>query len=122
MLNFLTRPLVPALVLSMMVLIPAPASAVRASSVVQIDSAPGKFSPDKIVLHVGETTTLRFVQDEGVHGIGSDELGIPQTVLTPGSPATFDVTPKQAGTFTLHCQIVCGVSHRGMSLTIRVEN
>ncbi len=80
-----------------------------------------KFTPNAIVLHVGETTQLRITATEGVHGIKSDELGIPQTVLPPGKVVTIDVTPKKVGTYILHCTIMCGPGHDNMTLTIKVE-
>lgn len=81
-----------------------------------------KFTPDAIVLHVGETTQLRLTSTEGVHGIKSDALGIPMTTLTPGKFVIVDVTPKKAGTYVLHCEIICGPGHGKMTLTIKVED
>jgi cytochrome c oxidase subunit 2 len=79
-----------------------------------------KFAPATIELHVGQTTTLRLTSSEGVHGLKSDELGIPQTTIMPGSWATVQVTPAKAGTYILHCTIVCGAGHPNMALTVHV--
>ncbi len=79
-----------------------------------------KFTPSTIELHVGEPTTLRLTSSEGVHGLKSDELGIPQTTIAPGNWATVEVTPRKAGTYVLHCTIVCGAGHRNMTLTVHV--
>jgi heme/copper-type cytochrome/quinol oxidase subunit 2 len=32
------------------------------------------------------------------------------------------VTPSKAGTYVLHCEIVCGEQHDSMALTITVES
>lgn len=80
-----------------------------------------KFTPASITLHVGETTTLRLTSSAGVHGLKSDELGIPMTTITPGNFVTVDVTPKKAGTYVLPCQIVCGAGHADMKLTVVVQ-
>ena len=95
----------------------------RASAHPSIDIAAAnwKFTPDTIKLHVGETTTLRLTSTEGVHGIKSDELGIPLTTISPGKFVTVNVTPKKTGTYDLHCEIICGPGHGKMTLTVKVE-
>lgn len=80
-----------------------------------------KFTPNTVTLHVGEATELRLTSTEGVHGLKSDELGIPLTTITPGKFVTVSVTPKKAGTYVLHCAIMCGPGHENMFLTIKVQ-
>ena len=79
-----------------------------------------KFTPDTIELHVGQPTTLRVTSSEGVHGLKSDELGIAETTIMPGQYSKVDVTPSKAGTYVLHCSIVCGAGHSNMILTVHV--
>lgn len=81
-----------------------------------------KFTPSTITLHVGETTTLRFTSTAGVHGVKSDELGIPLTTILPGKFVTVDVTPKKAGTYVVPCAIMCGAGHADMKLTVKVKD
>jgi len=81
-----------------------------------------KFTPQAITLHVGETTQLRLTSSEGVHGIESGDLGIPKTTIMPDKFTTVTVTPKKAGTYVLHCSIVCGAGHNDMTLTVHVES
>lgn len=80
-----------------------------------------KFTPSTITLHTGETTTLRLTSTEGVHGIKSDDLGIPLTTIVPGKFVTVEVTPKKAGTYVLPCAIICGPGHANMKLTVVVQ-
>lgn len=80
-----------------------------------------KFTPDTITLKVGESQELRLTSSEGVHGIQSDELGIAQTTITPGKFSTVTVTAKKAGTYVVHCSVVCGAGHADMKLTVKVE-
>jgi heme/copper-type cytochrome/quinol oxidase subunit 2 len=86
-----------------------------------VATADQKFSPDHIVLHVGKPATLHFSSSGGVHGIASPDLGIPATMLMPGKPVSFHVTPKKAATYKLPCTIVCGPNHADMALTIQVK-
>lgn len=79
-----------------------------------------KFTPSTIDLHAGETTSIRLTSSEGVHGLKSDDLGIPQTAITPGHFTTVTVTPKKAGKYVLHCAIMCGAGHADMTLTVNV--
>jgi heme/copper-type cytochrome/quinol oxidase subunit 2 len=79
-----------------------------------------KFTPNTIQLHVGQETTLHVTSSEGVHGLQSDDLGIPMTMLAPGSPKNVEVTAKKPGKYVLHCAIVCGAGHANMTLTVNV--
>lgn len=79
-----------------------------------------KFTPDTISTKVGEPTTLRLTSSEGVHGIQSDELGIPMTTILPGKFVETTFTPKKAGTYIVHCSVLCGAGHADMKLVIKV--
>jgi cytochrome c oxidase subunit 2 len=98
------------------------AGAVPASAHPSIDIAVAnwKFTPAKITIPVGEETTLRMTTTSGVHGIMSDDLGIPLTTIPNGKVIEVKFTPKKTGTYVLHCQIVCGPGHADMALTIVV--
>lgn len=81
-----------------------------------------KFTPNTITLKVGEAQELRLTSSEGVHGIKSDELGIPQTMITPGKFVTVTVPgPKKAGTYIVQCSVICGAGHADMKLKVVVE-
>lgn len=79
-----------------------------------------KFTPDKITIPVGEPTTLRLTSTSGVHGIKSDELGIPMTTIPNGKTVEVTFTPKKAGTYVLRCEVFCGPGHADMKLTVVV--
>ncbi len=101
-------------------LLAASTQAARADSI-DVNAVPSSFSPATIVMHTGQTTTLHFSRTQGVHGIASSELGIPNTILAPGKDVDIAVTPKKAGTYVIHCLLVCGSDHDNMTLTVRVE-
>lgn len=80
-----------------------------------------KFTPDTITVPAGESTTLRLTSSEGVHGLKSDELGIPDTTIMPNKFVTVTFTPKSVGTYVVHCSVICGAGHPNMALTIKVQ-
>ncbi|HEX3456592.1 MAG TPA: cupredoxin domain-containing protein, partial [Candidatus Baltobacteraceae bacterium] len=99
--------------------ITAPAASAPAHSV-DVVASNWKFTPATIELHVGQEATLRLTSSEGIHGLQSDELGIPLTTITAGSFKAVTITPKKAGKYVLHCAIMCGAGHPNMTLTINV--
>ena len=103
-------------------LIPGQTRIASAHPSIDIAVANWKFTPAKIEAHVGEETTLRFISSEGVHGIKSDELGIPNTMIVPGKTIEVKFTPKKAGTYVVHCAVMCGAGHEDMKLTIEVKD
>lgn len=93
---------------------------VSAHSTITVVASNWKFTPSTITLHAGHVTTLRLTSKEGVHGLQSADLDIPQTAIMPGSYKTVDVTPAKPGTYVLHCSIFCGAGHPNMTLTVKV--
>jgi cytochrome c oxidase subunit 2 len=99
------------------------AAATKSITIVATDWA---FTPNTIVLHVGEPTVLRLTSKPdangvNVHGLQSDALGIPLTAIKPGQWTTVTVTPKKPGTYVLPCAIFCGLGHADMKLKVIVE-
>jgi cytochrome c oxidase subunit II len=95
-------------------------SVALAHPTIDIVASNWKFTPAKISIPLNESTTLRLTSSSGVHGIESEELGIPKTTITPGKFELVTFTPKKAGTYVLHCAVVCGPGHADMTLTIEV--
>jgi cytochrome c oxidase subunit 2 len=103
------------------VALPASAAKPAAAPITITATAEQKFSPDHVVLRVGKPQTLRFTSTGGVHGVASKDLGIPATTIMPGTPVSVVVTPTKAGTYVVHCTIVCGPGHADMALTVKVK-
>ena len=78
------------------------------------------FTPASIETHVGTPTLLRFTDSEGVHGVESADLGLKRTTIAPGKTTEVTFTPTKAGTFPVHCAIMCGEGHDAMLLTVHV--
>jgi cytochrome c oxidase subunit 2 len=95
-------------------------TAAMAHPPIDIAVANWKFTPNKITVTVNEPVTLHFTSTSGVHGVESKDLGIKQTAITPGKPVDVTFTPAKAGTYVIHCSIVCGAGHADMALTIVV--
>lgn len=102
------------------VFVAANASLAGAHPPIDIVASNWKFTPNEITVHVGETQVLRLTSSEGVHGIQSDELGIAQTTIMPNKIVEVSFTPKKAGTYVVHCSVVCGAGHADMALKINV--
>lgn len=79
-----------------------------------------KFTPATVTVPVNDETTLRLTSSEGVHGIASSDLGIATTTIMPNKFVTVKFTPKKAGTYDVHCAVVCGAGHGDMVLKIKV--
>jgi cytochrome c oxidase subunit II len=105
--------------LAVVVLVGSGAAAL-AHPTIDVVASNWKFTPAKISVPLGESTTLRLTSSSGVHGIESEDLGIPKTTITPGKFELVTFTPKKAGTYVLHCAVVCGPGHADMALTIEV--
>jgi cytochrome c oxidase subunit 2 len=96
---------------------PVPASA---DSSIDIAVKNWSFTPAAIEAHVGKPTVLRFTDSEGVHGVESADIGLSKTMIVPGKITEVSFTPKTAGTFPVHCAVVCGEGHDKMVLTVNV--
>lgn len=104
----------------------APATAVARSQpvaayvTIAVVASNWKFTPGTITTHVGEQTTLSLTSAGGVHGLASTDLGIPLTAIAPRKSVSVRFRPNTAGTYKVHCAIVCGAGHANMILTIIV--
>jgi cytochrome c oxidase subunit 2 len=90
------------------------------SSTISIVASNWKFTPGTITVKVGRPTTFELRAAEGVHGIQSSDLGIPDTTILPGKTVSVTFTPTKVGTFAVHCAVFCGAGHANMTLTVKV--
>jgi len=94
--------------------------AAAAGSSVGIVASDWKFTPGTITVHLNKPTTLHLSSREGVHGLASPELGIPNTMIVPNGKVTVTFTPKKLGTYVIHCAVMCGAGHANMKLVVKV--
>jgi cytochrome c oxidase subunit II len=77
-----------------------------------------EFSSDKeLVIKKGTKVKINLVNEEGMHTIGNEELGIN---LTADAPAEF--TAETTGEFDLICSTICGATedHDAMKISLKV--
>lgn len=98
----------------------SPLHALAAHPAMDIAVKNWSFTPSSIETHVGEATTLRFNSSEGVHGVESTDIALSKTTIVPGKITEVTFTPTKAGTFTVHCAIMCGEGHDKMTLVVKV--
>lgn len=77
-----------------------------------------EFTTDKeLIVKKGDKVTITLVNNEGMHAIGNDELGL---VINADEPVEF--TADKVGEFELLCSIICGPmdDHDAMKITLKV--
>ena len=87
---------------------------------ISITASDWKFTPGTITVHLNRPVTLQLTSKEGVHGLVSPELGIPNTMIVPNGRVTVTFTPKKLGTYVVHCSVMCGAGHPNMKLVVKV--
>ena len=78
------------------------------------------FSPAVVRLKKGVPVVFHLRAAQGVHGLNAPEVGINNMVLT-AKEQIVHATPSRAGTFVVHCSIVCGTGHAQMAMTFIVR-
>jgi cytochrome c oxidase subunit II len=92
----------------------------QASDDVTITAKNFSFSPAVVRLKKGEPVVFHLRAAQGVHGLDAPEVGIHRMVLT-AKEQIVRATPSRAGTFVVHCTIVCGTGHARMQMTFIVR-
>ncbi len=92
----------------------------QAANDVTITAKNFSFSPAVVRLKKGEPVVFHLRAAQGVHGLNAPEVGINNIVLT-AKEQIVRATPTKAGTFVVHCSIVCGTGHAQMAMTFIVK-
>jgi cytochrome c oxidase subunit II len=83
-----------------------------------INASNWEFSSDKeLVVKKGTTVKINLVNDEGMHTIGNEDLGIN---VTADAPAEF--TADTTGEYDLICSTICGAmeDHDAMKISLKI--
>lgn len=73
----------------------------------------------QMVLPQGETTTVKLISQDVVHGFYIPEFDFSRYAL-PGVTNYFDLSPTKTGTFIGRCSQLCGLYHAEMLFSVRV--
>ncbi len=87
--------------------------------VVKIVARRFSYSPNQIVLKVGEPAVLEFKSLDFIHGFSIPDLNI-RADLPPGKLTRVALKPEKAGSYDFLCDNFCGSGHEGMSGRILV--
>jgi cytochrome c oxidase subunit 2 len=82
--------------------------------VIKVVAKKFEFVPGEIHVKKGETITLQFTAPEVPMGFNLPDFGV-RTDIVPGKPATLQLTPAKAGSFTFLCDVFCGSGHEDMN-------
>jgi cytochrome c oxidase subunit II len=85
---------------------------------ITITASNWEFSSDKeLVIKKGTKVKINLVNDEGMHTISNEDLGIN---LTADAPAEF--TAEKTGEFELICSTICGAmeDHDAMKISLKI--
>jgi cytochrome c oxidase subunit II len=85
---------------------------------VTIKASNWEFDQAEYTVAVGETKTVRLVNENGLHGIAIEGLGVELQGATLEQEVTFD----KPGTYEIHCIVLCGQGHADMKAKLIVSD
>ncbi len=87
--------------------------------VIKIQAKKFVYTPNQIVLKMGEPVVLEFTSVDFVHGFKIPDMNI-RADLPPGKITQVRLTPDKAGEYDFLCDNFCGSGHEEMSGKITV--
>jgi cytochrome c oxidase subunit II len=81
--------------------------------VIQLQAKQYEFSPDPMVVRVGERVRIEAVSMDVEHGLDIPGYNINRK-LQPGKPENITFIANQEGVFPTHCSVYCGWGHMFM--------
>lgn len=85
--------------------------------VIKVTAAKYKFTPDLIVVKLGEKVRLVLVSVDVTHGLAISEFKV-KTDIRPRETVTVEFTANKEGTFRIFCSVYCGPGHSHMHGTL----
>jgi cytochrome c oxidase subunit II len=98
----------------------ASAAMAPGTQVVRITAKRFEYTPSRIVLKRGVPVVLELVSLDRKHGFKVPGLKL-RAEIVPGTPTRLNVTPSEAGTFPVACDVFCGSGHEDMTGEVVVE-
>ena len=96
------------------------AKTVAKERVIKIQAKKFAYTPNKIVLKLGQPVVLEFTSVDFIHGFNIPDMKI-RADLPPGTITKVRLTPDKAGDYEFLCDNFCGDGHEGMSGKITVK-
>jgi len=87
--------------------------------VIKVQAKKFVYTPNQIVLKMGEPVVLEFTSVDFVHGFKIPDMNI-RADLPPGKITQVRLTPDKAGEYDFLCDNFCGSGHEEMSGKITV--
>jgi cytochrome c oxidase subunit 2 len=87
--------------------------------VIKIQAKKFVYTPNQIVLKMGEPVVLEFTSVDFVHGFKIPDMNI-RADLPPGKVTQVRLTPDKAGDYDFLCDNFCGSGHEEMNGKITV--
>lgn len=88
--------------------------------VIKIQAKKFAYTPNKIVLKLGQPVVLEFTSVDFIHGFNIPDMKI-RADLPPGTITKVRLTPDKAGDYEFLCDNFCGSGHEEMSGKITVK-
>jgi cytochrome c oxidase subunit 2 len=87
------------------------------ANALKITATNWEFDKPEYVVELGSTKTVKLVNEQGLHGIAIEDLGIELQGATLEQEVTFD----KAGTYEIKCIVLCGQGHADMTAKLVVK-
>jgi cytochrome c oxidase subunit II len=81
--------------------------------IIQVTASRYKFSPDPIVVKLGEKVRLILTSSDVTHGIAISEFKV-NVAIPVGKTEITEFIVNKKGTFSMHCSVYCGPGHSKM--------
>lgn len=78
------------------------------------------FSPDNMVVNVGDKVVVNATSVDTTHGFSIADLGV-NLVIPQGETKSTTFIASKAGTYTFRCSVYCGSGHTQMTGTLIVK-
>lgn len=88
--------------------------------VIKIQAQKFSYTPNQIVLKLGQPVVLEFTSVDFIHGFNIPNMKI-RADLLPGMITRVKLTPDKEGDYDFLCDNFCGDGHEGMSGKLTVE-
>jgi len=88
--------------------------------IIEVQVSRYKFSPDPIVVKLGERVRLVLTSSDVAHGLVISEFNV-KLICDIGKTSTVEFVADKKGTFVVRCNVYCGPGHTHMQASFVVK-